>query len=388
MSTEIPVPITQLSSNWKNLQKQLGLGKRKRTTDSEETSKPKKQTTEAPKKKKPTTTTPAEPAKVHKQKQKRRDANQKAKGIDGRVAYTPGKPKPKANNRKFQKLRQDGQKQAQDQKTQADAEAAGPKETHKTKPGRYLALDCEMVEVGGSGNPRNALARVSIVNYHEHVLLDLYVKPDEPVTDYRTAISGITPALINSPDAVSFKEAQEKVSELVKDRILIGHALKNDLKVLLLSHPRHQIRDTAALTSLRKKYSAGKTPALRMLAKKELGLEMKKGSHDSVEDASVALMLYKRHKDEFEEGFRRREGNEKKGKPAGAKKGKVDLATKAKERDDDGIKDPYKGYCGTLGEYEDLVAEGAISSGSEDEGEYSEGDYSEGEHSDGEEDDE
>src|SRR5690606_8095180 len=101
------------------------------------------------------------------------------------------------------KMRQDKQKRAAEEEAEgsADIVASKQKDAHKTKPGKYLALDCEMVEVGGSANPRNALARVSIVNYHQHTLMDLYVKPDEPVTDYRTAISGITPTLLNSPNA-------------------------------------------------------------------------------------------------------------------------------------------------------------------------------------------
>lgn len=32
---------------------------------------------------------------------------------------------------------------------------------------------------------------------------------------------------------------------MLKDKILVGHALKNDLDVLMLSHPRTMIRDTA-----------------------------------------------------------------------------------------------------------------------------------------------
>ena len=35
------------------------------------------------------------------------------------------------------------------------------------------------------------------------------------------------------------------MAALLKDKILVGHALKNDLTVLLLSHPRKMTRDTA-----------------------------------------------------------------------------------------------------------------------------------------------
>jgi RNA exonuclease 4 len=35
------------------------------------------------------------------------------------------------------------------------------------------------------------------------------------------------------------------VCELLSGRVVVGHSLNKDLKVLLLSHPRKDIRDTA-----------------------------------------------------------------------------------------------------------------------------------------------
>ena len=57
-------------------------------------------------------------------------------------------------------------------------------------PGRYLALDCEMVGVGMNAS-ESSLARVSVVNYHGTVILDEYVKQRKRVVDYRTRWSGI-----------------------------------------------------------------------------------------------------------------------------------------------------------------------------------------------------
>jgi RNA exonuclease 4 len=57
-------------------------------------------------------------------------------------------------------------------------------------PGRYIAIDCEMVGVGLTGSI-SSLARVSLVNYHGVVILDEYVKPRGYVVDYRTRWSGI-----------------------------------------------------------------------------------------------------------------------------------------------------------------------------------------------------
>lgn len=47
-----------------------------------------------------------------------------------------------------------------------------------------------MVGVGPGGRT-SVLARATVVNYEGDVLLDEYVCPEKPVTDYRTPITGI-----------------------------------------------------------------------------------------------------------------------------------------------------------------------------------------------------
>ena len=66
----------------------------------------------------------------------------------------------------------------------------------------FVALDCEMVEIDGF---EDGLARVSIVNYNGHVLLDEYVKPEGKITNYRTWVSGIKPTHMLT--ATGYKEA-------------------------------------------------------------------------------------------------------------------------------------------------------------------------------------
>lgn len=56
----------------------------------------------------------------------------------------------------------------------------------------YVALDCEMVEVGaGFKGSRNSLARASLVDYYGAVIMDSFVSQSRPVTDYRTRWSGV-----------------------------------------------------------------------------------------------------------------------------------------------------------------------------------------------------
>ncbi|CAO3625098.1 unnamed protein product [Cunninghamella blakesleeana] len=167
------------------------------------------------------------------------------------------------------------------------------------KLGKFVAIDCEMVGVGPEGI-ESALARVSLVNYHGAVLLDLFVKPQEKVTDYRTAVSGITRSSLKN--ASTFKEAQKKVAEIIKDRILIGHAVENDLQALMLDHPKLLIRDTSRYKPFRK-ISKGRTPGLKMLVKELLHITIQSGSHSSVEDARFTMSIYKSVKTDWEKQF-------------------------------------------------------------------------------------
>lgn len=94
---------------------------------------------------------------------------------------------------------------------------------------KALAIDCEMVGVGENGKD-SILARVSIVNQHNECVYDKHVIPTEPVTDYRTSVSGIRPSdLKKSNNALPFSVVQKEVSEILESRILVGHALHNDL---------------------------------------------------------------------------------------------------------------------------------------------------------------
>lgn len=165
--------------------------------------------------------------------------------------------------------------------------------TGKTK---AVAMDCEMVGVGTLGRD-SIVARVSVVNQCGHRLYDKYVAPTEKVTDYRTAVSGIRPKDLQKGE--SFKVVQREISELIKGRILVGHAVHNDLKVLYLDHPRRSTRDTAKYKPFRKLFHGG-TPSLKRLAEKLLGIKIQEGEHDSVQDAQVAMRLYTLRKVEWE----------------------------------------------------------------------------------------
>lgn len=162
--------------------------------------------------------------------------------------------------------------------------------------GKYVAMDCEMVGVGEGGYD-HALARVSIVDFHGRQVYDSYVRPKERVVDWRTKISGIAPK--HMATAREFEEVQAQVAQIIHGRILVGHDLRHDFDVLLLDHPRKDVRDTAKFSGF-KKYAHGRKPALRNLAREILNVEIQSGQHSSLEDARVAMLLFRRHKPAFD----------------------------------------------------------------------------------------
>ena len=162
--------------------------------------------------------------------------------------------------------------------------------------GKYVGIDCEMVGVGGEEN-RSVLARVSVVNFHGTQVYDSFVRPKEFVTDWRTHVSGVSAKSMAT--AREFEEVQQEIAEILQGRVVVGHAVKNDLGVLMLSHPKRDIRDTSRFSGFRK-YSAGRVPSLKKLAKELLGVDIQGGEHSSIEDARATMLLFRRYKSAFD----------------------------------------------------------------------------------------
>jgi RNA exonuclease 4 len=67
------------------------------------------------------------------------------------------------------------------------------------------------------------------VNKWGNVVYDKHVRPQEFVKDFRTAVSGVRPRDLRKGEKLW--TVQKEVAELIKGHILVGHALRNDLKV-------------------------------------------------------------------------------------------------------------------------------------------------------------
>ena len=190
-----------------------------------------------------------------------------------------------------------------------DGEHSAVKPRRKDLPtrSRCVAIDCEMVGVGKTKS-RSILARVAVVDEHGVCLLDTHVRPTERITDFRTRWSGIRARdLVGAP---TFDSVRHRVAQLVRGKILVGHAIHNDLNVLNISHPPALVRDTAFFPGLRRalaavsdKYCCSQCPSLKNLCRHVLHLSIQEGEHCPVEDAAATMKLYMRYRNDWEEGL-------------------------------------------------------------------------------------
>jgi len=165
-------------------------------------------------------------------------------------------------------------------------------------------MDCEMVGVGRFGT-QSVLARVTIVDGNCNIVYDEYVQPQQPVTDYRTFVSGITESDL-CQHALDFDTVRANVEQLLQGKILVGHALKNDLHALRIHHPWQDTRDTAKYEPFMRVRFADDgilwPRKLRDLCAQHLQLEIQCDGqpHSPFEDAVAALRLYQKVRAKWE----------------------------------------------------------------------------------------
>ena len=253
------------------------------------------------------------------------------------------KKKSQANNQRRRRTNTNNKKNKK--KSSSPKVIQFPTELTPSEKSQYIALDAEMVGVGPHGQ-HSRLARITIVNYDGECIYDHHVQVQETVTDYRTHVSGITSEDIAPPSTTSttsdgdnddndgnnnnnsnrrnpppipYEQCQQEVASILHDKIVIGHGLKNDFRVLGLHHPWTHTRDTARYEPFMKKvennnnnvqqqqqyrgYNKEYLPKkLKTLAKDKLGLhiQMEGVPHCPMEDATAALELYKKHRVKWE----------------------------------------------------------------------------------------
>lgn len=171
---------------------------------------------------------------------------------------------------------------------------------------RYLALDCEMVGVGHHGNT-SSVARVTVVNWAGDIVFDEFICQEREVIDYRTFVSGITAEDLETA-SMTIQQCRDVMLELLEGKVLIGHALKNDMKALGITHPWFLTRDTAKYEPFQQvRFDDGVLwpRKLKDLVKEKLQRDIQVGGqpHSAYEDAVAALDLYRMSRQKWEKAM-------------------------------------------------------------------------------------
>ncbi|KAF6202563.1 hypothetical protein GE061_002961 [Apolygus lucorum] len=150
------------------------------------------------------------------------------------------------------------------------------------------AVDCEMCETCKGSE----LTRISIINEDFEVVYESLVKPHNPITNYLTQYSGITPELLEN-EWTRLEDVQNDLRNLLPaDVILAGHSVGNDLLAMKMFHP--YVIDTSAIFNF--SGVRGRKTKLKTLVAELLFERIQDGGkdgHDSVEDAASCLKLIK-----------------------------------------------------------------------------------------------
>lgn len=183
-----------------------------------------------------------------------------------------------------------------------------------------VAIDCEMMR----SNIGQVLGRVSVVDYEGATIFDTFVCYPEPIiiTNTDERYSGIGFNDIDPQNgAQPFAEVQAHLVDLLRDRIVIGHDIEKDLKVISMNLPSHilrlqrvprlldpvvfdiTVRDTQKFSRYRQYANPGahQGPTLKNLSLEVLGRRIKQGRVSSVEDAIATMEVYRNAEAEIDQ---------------------------------------------------------------------------------------
>ncbi len=126
-----------------------------------------------------------------------------------------------------------------------------------------------------------------------------YIKTYELVVDYLTKYSGLREGdldpITSSHTLLPLKVAYKKLWLLLNlGCIFIGHGLPSDFRTINIHVPKSQVLDTVTLFHIR---TQKRKLSLRFLTWYFLKEDIQQETHDSIEDACMALKLWKKYEE-------------------------------------------------------------------------------------------
>lgn len=148
------------------------------------------------------------------------------------------------------------------------------------------SVDCEMcVTTVGS-----ELTRICIVDEDCNIVYETLVKPHNPIKNYLTKFSGITPAMMKNVQT-RLEDVQADIRAICPpDLILIGQSLNMDLTAMKMMHP--YVIDTSVIFNM--SGIRQRKTKLRILTEEFLSLRIQTDDilgHNPIEDALAAMKL-------------------------------------------------------------------------------------------------
>jgi len=160
-------------------------------------------------------------------------------------------------------------------------------------PGELSLARVSCVKGWSKGKPEADLSEFEVGK----VFMDDYISTQEPVKDYLSRFSGIYPGDLDPYSSkhhvTSLKNVYLKLRYMV-DRgcRFVGHGLQKDFRIMNILVPPEQVIDTVELFNFKRQRKI----SLRFLAAFLLNLDIQTETHDSIEDAKTALLLYHKYK--------------------------------------------------------------------------------------------
>ena len=195
----------------------------------------------------------------------------------------------------------------------------GRKQMQQHSSKHVVAFDCEMVSCKPTlewllrapvktGKRKRTPSEVSVaahcavVDYNYKVLYNSFIRSNLSVTNWRGIRHG------DMVTAIPFEEAREQILSLLKCNLVVANDIRHDLASLqirkVIDLPLCNIRDTSTCGILRRRANIPREhphAKLQELAKGVLHCKVqKKKPHNPVEDAQVAMELYRNVEEEWE----------------------------------------------------------------------------------------